>query len=85
MLQRQCTVDDHRQNVVLLATQPLTDDENWRCLVPNTITAFQRGEMIAQKATSGAATRERGRHTKRGRSLPDPKSRGGRKRRAHRS
>ncbi|WP_158215766.1 class II glutamine amidotransferase [Notoacmeibacter marinus] len=58
MLERHCAVDGQPQSVVLLATQPMTDEENWSCLVPNTICVFLRGEMIAQKATSGAATQD---------------------------
>ncbi|MGE6781816.1 class II glutamine amidotransferase [Ensifer adhaerens] len=58
MVDRRCLVDGQRQSVVIIATQPLTDDENWSCLVPNTVTVFQRGETVAQKATSGGASQE---------------------------
>lgn len=55
VLGRSCHPSGNRQSVVLVASHPLTDDEPWTCLVPNTLTFFRDGTFVHQRDTTGLA------------------------------
>jgi len=55
-VERQCRVEENEQTVVLIATHPLTDDEAWACLLPNSLSIFRNGKLIAQQSTDGQAS-----------------------------
>lgn len=52
LLERSCRVDGCDQRVVLVATQPLSD-EPWQRLAPNTLLVLKDGEIIRNVTTNG--------------------------------
>jgi len=57
-LRRQCECATGGGRVSIVATQPLTPDEPWICLVPNSLLAFRQGEQIFSARTRVAAPAE---------------------------
>lgn len=55
LLQRTCSQPGCNQRVILVATQPLTN-EPWSCLVPNTMLVLHRGRIVHQATTEGLAS-----------------------------
>lgn len=56
LLERQHRAAGGEQTVALIATHPLTDDEPWACLLPNTLSLFRQGRLLAQRTTQGPAS-----------------------------
>ncbi|MFW5926759.1 MAG: class II glutamine amidotransferase, partial [Wenzhouxiangella sp.] len=54
LLKRNCIVDGCDQQVILIATKPLSE-EPWQCLVPNTLLVLEQGEIIRELRTRGRA------------------------------
>ncbi|MCK9514453.1 MAG: class II glutamine amidotransferase [Ottowia sp.] len=56
ILSRSCVPCGNLEQVTLVATHPLTDEERWTCLVPNTLTLLRAGSVVHQVRTAGPAS-----------------------------
>lgn len=55
LLKRVCRVNGCDQKVILVATKPLSE-ESWQCLLPNTLLVLNKGEIVRERETRGAAS-----------------------------
>lgn len=50
------THDNQAQQICLIASQQMTDDELWSCLLPHALTMITEGQIIGQTATKNPAS-----------------------------